>query len=133
MGIDLHAADEEDVVVPVLHAIKAVARIAIGFRPAHHSPIPGKGGHRQGVQVGHIQARAEKDQFHVWPARQVGQAHGSLDHRHGHSDAQHFAVLEVARQDHSHQFLGRMVSVWHRTFLQKILLRSALPPLPKGD
>src|SRR5712692_9281141 len=66
--INLHAADEEDMIAPVLNAIKAMTGIAVRFRPAHHSPVPAKSRHWQAVEVGHVHARAQKDQFHVRPA-----------------------------------------------------------------
>ena len=108
-AVHLHPADEEHMLVPVLHPVEAMPRIAVGFRPTHHAAVPAESRHRQVVQMGHVHARAEKDQFHVRTVHHVRQTYSGLHHRHRHPDAQHLAVAQVARDKHSHQFLRRIV------------------------
>src|SRR5262245_55803588 len=43
--VNLYPADEEHMIMPIFHALKAVTRVAVRFRPAYHPPIPTKRRH----------------------------------------------------------------------------------------
>ena len=106
MGVNLHPTDKKDPLVPVFQPVKAVSGVAVRFGPTHDPPVPAKGRHGQTVEVGDIQARAEKDQFHVRAVQTVGEADRGLGYRHGHANLEQLTVLQLAGQKHGHDFLG---------------------------
>ena len=110
MRVHLHPADEEDPLLPVPDVSETVPRIAVRLGPAYDAVVPGERRQRQAVQMRHVHARAEEDQVHVRAVHQMSQAHRRLDDRHGDADHQVFLVLQVARQEDGHQFLGGNVT-----------------------
>src|SRR5689334_472577 len=59
--INLYAANEKYVPVPILDAIKTMTRVAVRFRPPHNAPVPPKGRQGQAVEMEDIHTRAQKD------------------------------------------------------------------------
>ncbi len=81
-----------------------MSAIAMRFGPADHAAVPAERRQWQAFEMGDVHACTEKDQFHVRAVHDVRQPYGSFRHGQPDADLQLITVVEIAGDEHGHQF-----------------------------